>query len=316
MFTQKNLKVSLASMLVLGLAACTNPSNSVAENSAGATEANAPSTTYRSGTPVSTSRVTELKVLGAQGERATEEEMLASLADIAEFRTVDSVVQTREGFIELYSGATLIRALKVNNGILEVVYSARGFVPESAHYSFGEQDSRHVSSTLTFGLKSCATDTVTVGTDTSQDKGQDKGQDQSQDQSLDTGKDKTGTPVSAQVACERVTVVLELTSVVSQDQGQDKDQDKGQDKPMMKVAVMKSLSGGQGHDQGQDKDQDKGYDKDQDKDQGKKDSSVPARRGDQGHDQGQGQDKDQDKGHDKDQDKGQDKYDKSPRPNA
>ncbi len=260
MFTKSAFKVGVAALASVGFMACSqNGSSNNGDQPATAATATT-SGDYTPGIAAHNS-----KVIGTSetpvGTATSKEEIYAMYPELqkyaSELLSVDHVIETNTGDLELYSGANLLIVLGHTANGVEVIHAASGFRAEKITHTMGSADQSQMPSTLSFDLKSC-----TAGKEVEQDQGQDKGQvapapEKDQEQGQDKGQDK-GQVAPTPETCEMINVTLSLSEAQEkQEQGQDKGQDKGQ------VAPAPEKDQEQGQDKGQaapapEKDQEQG----------------------------------------------------------
>ena len=187
MFTKTTLRLGLTGLLTMGLAACSGKSdnnNQPLSGAAPATETANTAAGYTPGTAASTARVSgPASVTVAAG---TDMAMFPELgADVALLSSIDHVVTTTAGNVELYNaGNNLEMALsKDAAGKWSVVHSASAFSADSVVMTDGAADQDQRSSSMVFTMKSCVAQ-----------KAQDQGQTPAPAQGKDQGKDQTPAP--------------------------------------------------------------------------------------------------------------------------
>jgi hypothetical protein len=237
MFQKSYLKVFLASSVALLLGAC-NVRSSDANGDADRVGAeNSATPTYTSGTAIRISKVVGPLIFRGDDGNVIQKEDVQKVFDkeVTELSGITAVVETKEGFLELYNGSTLMHALKLADGNVSIAFQKEAFTPETIHYMVTESDAHHLSSSLTFGLKACAPTEAGIR------RGQGK---------------KT---VAVEHTCQYATVIMELIDSTGSGQGQGSGTGSG-------------TGSGSGQSQGQEKGQDKGQDTTPSKDQSKEQS--------------------------------------------
>lgn len=191
---------------------------------------------YRRGTAMHNSNVTSVVLLDNYGNVVDENQLGPVYTKFPELdaytnvlQKVDLVVETEEGYLELFSRGEMILTLQIIDNTAVVVWARDPF--QAAAISREWVNRQSLESRLSFLLRSCI---------------EGKGPDQDQDQGQGKGKEIV-------TECETVTVVLNL--LAPQEKGKDQDQDKGKDQDQ----DQDQGKGKGGHDQDRDHDWDRDH---------------------------------------------------------
>ncbi len=271
MFQSSHLKTVLMVAIAFGLGACTgNSSGGGSATSEASTDSGQQANVYTVGTMIRTFKVSgPLIFRGGDGEVVHKEALQGAFGkEIDQLSAISSVVETKEGYLELYNGNTLAHALRISDGTFAIAYQKDVLSPETIHFMISESDAHHQSSALTFGLKSCQADPAAAEYDDVQ--GLSSRQSQAQGQSASMAA--VPNTIAVGQSCRYATVAIELIGDTNSGQGQSgtgTGSGTGQGQGQSGTGTGTGTGSGTGKDQsqGQSKGQDKGQDTTPSKDQ-------------------------------------------------